>query len=187
LHVAFHSLTFIYFLVHCDNKQEDSTREEHIMTDVNVRQPTLVVADDDADVRAILVDALRAGGHSVEWEPCGAGLLSRLSRVPGPDLVVTDLKMPWLDGLEVLERAERMGLHVPGILCTGFFDHEVRERAERLDVPILQKPLDLARLRQAVSRGLDEALWTEPEHDGYEPIRRRTRRDRWVGGLDSPR
>jgi len=157
------------------------------MTDVNVRQPTLVVADDDADVRAILVDALRAGGHSVEWEPCGAGLLSRLSRVPGPDLVVTDLKMPWLDGLEVLERAERMGLHVPGILCTGFFDHEVRERAERLDVPILQKPLDLARLRQAVSRGLDEALWTEPEHDGYEPIRRRTRRDRWVGGLDSPR
>jgi CheY-like chemotaxis protein len=152
------------------------------MTYENVRQPMLLVADDDADMRAILVDALRAEGHAVEWEPCGAGLLSRLSRGPGPDLVVTDLRMPWLDGLEVLERAERMGVHVPGILCTGFFDHEVRERAVRLDVPVLRKPLDLARLRQEVSRGLDEAPWPEPEHDGYEPIRRRTPRDRWVGG-----
>lgn len=151
------------------------------MTYENMRQPTLLVADDDADMRAILVDVLRAEGHAVEWVPCGAGLLSRLSRGPGPALVVTDLKMPWLDGLEVLERAAREGLYVPGILCTGFFTHEVRERAERLDVPVLPKPLDLAKLRQEVNRGLDEVLLREPEHDGYEPIRPRTPRDPWPG------
>lgn len=147
------------------------------MTYESARQPVLVVADDDADVRAVLVDALRADGHAVEWEGCGAGLLSRLRRRPDPTLVVTDLRMPWLDGLEVLERAARMGLHVPGILCTGFSDHAVRKRADALHVPILPKPLDLARLRREVIAGLEEHhFWSAPEHDGYAPIRPRVPR-----------
>jgi CheY-like chemotaxis protein len=100
------------------------------MTYENMKPPVLVIAEDDADMRAVLVDTLRADGHTVEWEPCGAGLLARLARRPDPALVVTDLQMPWLDGLEVLERAARVGLRVPGILCTGFADHDVRQRAE---------------------------------------------------------
>lgn len=140
-------------------------------------QPRLVVAEDDADIRALLVDILRADGHEVEWEDCGAGLLSRLSRRPDPTLVVTDLRMPWLDGLEVLERAARMGLQVPGILCTGYPDHDVRQRAHALHVPVLPKPVDLGLLREEVSTSLCELdFWLEPAHDGYTEIRRRTGR-----------
>ncbi len=140
-------------------------------------EPVLLVADDDADIRSILVDVLKEDGHAVEWAECGAGLLSRLSRRPDPSLVLTDLKMPWLDGLEVLERAARVGLQVPAILFTGHLDHDVHQRARALQVPVLPKPLDLSRLREEVSTVLDaQSFWAEPEHDGYWPIRPRSPR-----------
>lgn len=140
-------------------------------------EPRLIVAEDDPDIRALLVEILRGDGHEVEWEDSGAGLLSRLSRDPDPTLVVTDLRMPWLDGLEVLERAARMGLQVPGILCTGYPDHDVRQRARALHVPVLPKPVDIGVLRREVTTSLCEVdFWLEPEHDGYTPIRRRSAR-----------
>ncbi|MCZ7684089.1 MAG: hypothetical protein M5U28_37085 [Sandaracinaceae bacterium] len=43
---------------------------------------TIVVADDDADVRELVVEVLRSEGHHVEWEGCGASLLWRLARRP---------------------------------------------------------------------------------------------------------
>lgn len=145
--------------------------------EIESRQPTIVVADDDVDVRAMIVDILRGDGHRVEWEGCGAGLLYRLSQRRDTTLVVTDLRMPWVDGLEVLERVARMGLHVPAILCTAYaHDGEVRERARALDVPVLGKPVELSALRAEVEGLLDEQdFWTSPEHDGYSEIRPRVR------------
>src|SRR5690606_23969459 len=111
----------------------------------------------------------------VEQEECGAGLLCRLTRGPEPALVVTDLRMPWLDGLEVLERADRMGVRVPAILCTAFAgDGSVRERARALDVAVLPKPFAPRSLRDEVDALLAEQdFWAAPEHDGYSEIRRR--------------
>lgn len=144
---------------------------------ISPRKPVLVVADDDPDLRSIMVQVLRTDGHDVESADCGADLLARLSRTPDPSLVVTDLKMPWLDGLEVLERAERMGLFVPGILCTAYADHAVQQRAGELHVPVLPKPIDLRALRREVESALrDVDFWREPEHDGISEIRRRARR-----------
>lgn len=140
-------------------------------------KPIIVVADDDADIRELVVEVLRSEGHHVEWEGCGAGLLWRLARRPDPSLVVTDLRMPWLDGLEVIERAARMGLHVPAILCTAYAgEPSVRERARALDVPVVPKPFEPVRLRGEIDALLAEHdFWAVPEHDGYSEIRPRRR------------
>ncbi len=138
---------------------------------------TIVVADDDADVRELVVEVLRSEGHHVEWEGCGASLLWRLARRPDPSLVVTDLRMPWLDGLEVIERAARMGSYVPAILCTAYAgEPSVRERARALDVPVVPKPCEPVRLRSEVEALLAEHdFWAVPAHDGYSEIRPRRR------------
>lgn len=147
---------------------------------VSSENPVLVIADDDIDVRAVMQDALRTAGYAVEPVECGASLLARLTRDPDPTLVVTDLKMPRIDGLDVLERAARMGLLVPAILCTAFVDDEVRERARELDVPILAKPLEISALRQEVRSVLrDWDFWREPEHDGVSEVRPRARPLPW--------
>lgn len=144
---------------------------------VETKQPVIVVAEDDADMRSMLVHVLREDGHLVDPEECGASLLSRLRRRPDPALVVTDLRMPWLDGLEVLERAQQSGRWVPAIVVTGYADDGVRARARALDVPVLQKPVDLAALRREVRALLHDAdPWREPEHDGYSEIRPRALR-----------
>ncbi len=147
----------------------------HAPTNIDPKPPLIVVAEDDADIRELVVDLLRQEGHAVEWHDCGAGLLGRLGRQPDPTLVVTDLRLPRLDGLEVLERAAAMGVHVPALLFTAYGrDAEVRERARQLDVPVLPKPVAPSVLRAEVESLLSEQdFWAAPEHDGYSEIRPR--------------
>lgn len=136
------------------------------------RRALVVVAEDDPDMRQLVVRAL-GKDHDVEAVEDGAALLSRLGRDPAPALVVTDLRMPWLDGLEALHR---LGPHrwVPAILVTAFPDAGTQDRARSEDVELLAKPFDLDELRalaQRVLRSFDP--WAEPDHDGYTPIRPR--------------
>ncbi len=146
---------------------------------ISSRKPILV-ADDDVEVRTVMLDLLRTEGHHVEPAQHGAELLARLSQRPDAALVITDLAMPWLDGLEVLERASRMGLFVPGILCTAYADETVQSRARELDVPVLEKPLDVRTLRREVEAALRETdFWRQPEHDGISEIRPRRRPLPW--------
>lgn len=63
--------------------------------------------------------------------------------VPRPALVVTDLKMPGLNGLEAVRSARAAGLTCPVILLTAFPDDVLREDARALKVTVVDKPVDL--------------------------------------------
>jgi DNA-binding response OmpR family regulator len=68
----------------------------------------ILIAEDDADIRHLLVQLLVEEGHEVSAARDGAAALERI-RLSPPDLMILDLMMPEVDGYEVLEEMQRMG------------------------------------------------------------------------------
>ena len=125
----------------------------------------VMVADDDDDFRASVVAALQAEGHSTLEARDGQELLELLERArdgaPGerPDVLVTDVKMPKLSGLGILEamRAARWNLSV--LVMTGLSDESIDTFAVRLGaVGVLHKPFEADALLAAVRRAKKHVL-----------------------------
>jgi len=78
----------------------------------------VLVVDDDVTVREVVVTYLRAAGHDVDETADGEGALTLLRDHPA-DLVVLDLMLPGIDGLEVCERLRARGDDLPVIMLTA--------------------------------------------------------------------
>lgn len=90
--------------------------------------PDVLVVDDDPTVREVVVSYLRAHGHQVSECDDGAEALRRLIDAP-PDLVVLDLMLPGLDGLEVCRRLRALPdarAEVPVVMLTALTESEDR-------------------------------------------------------------
>jgi CheY-like chemotaxis protein len=117
---------------------------------------TVLVADDDEDARALVVDAVRKDGHHVVETHDGVELLDRLTEVLNdptgrPAVVVSDVLMPNLSGLGVLAALRRAHSDVPVILITAVTDPSVLTVAQRLGgVTVFKKPLNMDNVRTAV-------------------------------------
>jgi DNA-binding response OmpR family regulator len=126
------------------------------------RGSTLLLVEDDAEMRRMLAAALRRDGHVVveaangddalDW--LGPGVLDGdVERVP--DLVVSDVRLPYFTGLEILESLQVSARRIPVILITGFPDRETYAQAAQLGADcVLAKPFDLGELRAAVHLAL---------------------------------
>jgi CheY-like chemotaxis protein len=115
----------------------------------------VLVAEDDEDMRALIVETLRSDGHHVTEASDGADLLVRLREgirsADKPAVIVTDVLMPNLSGLGVLATLHRAGCHIPVILITGLADESVLTVAKRFGhVTFFKKPVDIDKLREAV-------------------------------------
>jgi two-component system, response regulator, stage 0 sporulation protein F len=124
--------------------------------DLHATRRNILVADDDDDMRALMVNTLRSDGYAVVEARDGAELLEILSDAledtrARPDILVTDIKMPRLSGLGVLQALRRAHVRMPVILVTAFSDESMHVVAKRLGaVGVLQKPFDVDDLRTAV-------------------------------------
>ncbi len=119
---------------------------------------TVLIAEDDGDMRALLAVDLRTSGYDVVEVKNGRDLLRAIETgvVAGdrvqPDLIVSDIRMPGSTGLEVLRALRTSDWAMPVILITAFGDPETHEEARRLGAAtVLDKPFDLQTLRHAVS------------------------------------
>lgn len=116
----------------------------------------LLVVEDDDSVRQLAARALMRAGYEVDMACDGAEGLERIVAAEGRyDLVVSDIRMPIMDGIEMSHKAAARfpGLRI--LLVTGFADQ--RERAADLDgiiVDVLLKPFTLASIRDAVAKHL---------------------------------
>jgi len=133
--------------------------------------PTALVADDDEDMRALVASVLVAEGYRV-LEACdGAELLEQLERAlddadTRPDVVVTDIMMPRLSGLGVLDAIRKAQLHFPVILMTVLPDQAVHLVARRLGAAgVLHKPFGPEEIRAAVI----SACMTYPTRPSLRP------------------
>ncbi|HEY2510464.1 MAG TPA: response regulator [Polyangiaceae bacterium] len=119
----------------------------------------VVVAEDDADMRAMVADALRRDGHQVIELTNGGELLVRIAHqyrrlepAARVDLYVSDVRMPVVSGLEILRGLRDAHCTTPVILMTAFGDAQTRKEAESLGAVLMDKPLRLDDLRKEVRR-----------------------------------
>lgn len=124
------------------------------------RVARLLVVDDEAPVRRMLLDVFRSFGYDVVVAASGDEAL-RLFAEGGYDVVVTDLLMPGMNGWEVIARVRRAAPRVPVILLTGSAPDIDVERVRRERVTLVHKPASLSQLR-AVMQGVLAARETQP-------------------------
>src|SRR5438093_9359495 len=94
-------------------------------------RPRVLVVDDEATIRDLLSKTLALAEYDVDLAPDGRAALERL-RIIGYDLLITDLKMPGVDGLTVIREARRLQRDLPVIIITGYFTE-----SSAIDVTIL--------------------------------------------------
>jgi two-component system, cell cycle response regulator CpdR len=114
----------------------------------------VLVADDEADIRSLVSRALAMDGHVVEVAADGAAALDLLAR-QSVDLVVSDIRMPVMDGIALALMIARDHPGTRIVLMTGYADQ--RERASGLETlidAVLAKPFTLDELRAAVATAL---------------------------------
>lgn len=116
----------------------------------------ILLVEDDDSVRAFVKRALEFDGHDVTSVEDGATALDVLHREHGNfALVVSDIKMPVMDGIALALNSARDFPTLPILLMTGYADQ--RERAHGLDHlvrDVVLKPFSLADIRRAVGKAL---------------------------------
>lgn len=118
--------------------------------------PTLLVVDDEATIRDTLKRILLDNGYeSVETVESGSHALARMSSTPPPDVVITDVKMKGMDGLELLERLRESDPTLPVIIFSGHGTVQLAVEATRRGAfDFLEKPPDVERLLISVRNAL---------------------------------
>jgi CheY-like chemotaxis protein len=118
--------------------------------------PRVLIADDEESMRLLVARAIAMDGHDVVTAEDGAEALDILAGAGGAfDLLLTDIKMPIMDGIALALAAARDFPDLTILLMTGFADQ--RERASGLDAivhDVITKPFAVADIRAAVADAL---------------------------------
>lgn len=135
------------------------------------RPRRVLVADDDADVRALLAGHLRQAGYDVVEATDGAEAVA-LARRTSPGLVLMDLRMPNMDGLAALRalRAEPTTRNLPVIMMTaspGMLDESRTAMAALGGARLLAKPCTAEELAATITRSLAEGAGGDHPRPGH--------------------
>src|SRR5215813_7060939 len=125
------------------------------MSDIIERRPRRVlVVDDERHVRFMLCDLLAHLGCQADGVPDPVEGLERLER-GAYDVLVTDFRMPGMNGVELVERARERDGALRVIMLTSS-SSDLDPAARRLGFTLLRKPLDLLRLKGALTDEADQ-------------------------------
>jgi CheY-like chemotaxis protein len=117
------------------------------------RLPTILLVDDDRDIRDVTHALLEGLGYAVIDAPHPAAALDIAAGSTPIDLILTDLQMPGMNGFQLAGAIQRLRPHLPVVYATGhvgaFADNDNHPPG-----PILAKPYRMATLRTAVSESL---------------------------------
>src|SRR5262249_23052998 len=119
--------------------------------------PHILVVDDEPQIRDILASALQRDGFRVTSRGCARDALDDLRGEDGVELLLTDLKMPDMNGLDLIKEARRLDPGIWWVLTTAFASMETAVSALRGGADdYLMKPFGLDDLRRVVDRVLTE-------------------------------
>ena len=135
-------------------------------------QQRILVVDDDEAVCLMLSRALDGAAHHIEMANGGQEAIDRL-RDNSFDLIITDLKMPAVDGVEVLRKAKELDPRCEVIVITGYASVKSAVEVMKLGAyDYISKPFNLERIRFLVDRALEKSklLQAAAERDSYERL-----------------
>ncbi|NDH65329.1 MAG: response regulator [Microbacteriaceae bacterium] len=126
---------------------------------------TALVAEDEAIIRLDIVETLREAGFDVVAEAGDGVEAVAMAKIHTPDIIVMDIKMPNMDGIEAAEQIRE--LKIPVVLLTAFSQRELVERASEAGaMAYVVKPFSPSDLLPAVEIALSRhAQLTALEHD----------------------
>ncbi len=131
----------------------------------------MLVADDDEDTRVLLMEILEEEGYEVIGASTGreaANILENLTRatwsLDAIDLILTDVRMPEMNGEELLTLLRTAKWPVPVVMMTAYVDDALRARAHAFGTPLLEKPFSLDSMKRAVR---SEMLRIRPQHSQH--------------------
>jgi DNA-binding NtrC family response regulator len=112
----------------------------------------ILVIDDDEETRSLLKDFLEEDGFVTDSVCNGSDALRKLAKQPF-DLIITDIRMPALTGLDILPVIKRLQPETSIIVITAFGSEEVYRRSfERGATVYLEKPLHISKLKELIHK-----------------------------------
>lgn len=109
----------------------------------------ILVVEDSPAIALLLRRRLEMAGHKIDVVPNGNQALDRLDAVVIPDLVLADVMMPGLDGIETLRRIRERHPELPVILVTG---QQLEWEQEQQADAVFAKPIEFDQLLPAIER-----------------------------------
>jgi len=123
----------------------------------------ILVVDDEPDVESLFRQQfrrdIRAGRFTMEFAPSAAAALNRVADIADPSLVLilSDINMPGMSGLEMLPKVRADRPEVPVMMITAYGDAETRRKAIECGAAgLLTKPIDFALLRHEIDSRLPQ-------------------------------
>ncbi|MDB4932302.1 MAG: hypothetical protein JWM10_4786 [Myxococcaceae bacterium] len=117
---------------------------------------SILLVEDDLSSGRGLAQLLREDGYEIEVAVDGETAMARLGRLPTPDVLVADYRLPGVDGLEVVAFGRRLHPGLPVVMVTSYPEVIARlERGAGAPTVILSKPLAYAELTRELDRLCD--------------------------------
>lgn len=129
------------------------------------RAPRVLVAEDDRDLRYLIVARMQRESYDVLEAGSGTEILAILTEIARArardvlDLLVMDVRMPGASGLEIARAIRNAAWRTPILLITAFPDGELLDEASRLGAGVLAKPFSLESLSVAALAQLTAGGW----------------------------
>ena len=122
----------------------------------------ILVVDDEPDVESMFRQHfrrdLRAGRFIMEFANSAPAALEQVKNNPDPSLILSDINMPGMSGLEMLPKVKAERPNVPVIMITAYGDDATKKKAAELGAAgLLTKPIDFGLLREEIDQRLDRA------------------------------
>lgn len=126
--------------------------KEKIQETMSEQSHKILVVDDEQNMRVALFEALSRNGHEVAVAENGQMALEMIARI-SPDLVITDIKMPEMDGLELLRQVKALRPDLPVVIMTGFATVDTAVEAMKQGAfDYLLKPFPVEVIEETVAR-----------------------------------
>lgn len=138
--------------------EKPGAQEAETIRNAAVRAPLrnkarILVAEDDPAMLDSVATALELYGAEIVRATSGVEMLQLIAAGAAFDLVVTDVAMPWMSGIQVMLAARGAGRHMPVIVMTALRDERILGQVAALGscARLLRKPFDLAELESTVT------------------------------------
>jgi putative nucleotidyltransferase with HDIG domain len=137
-----------------------------------LRAPRLLVVDDEPNICELLRELLSQDDYEIETCLNAQDALERFSRQPF-DMVVSDLKMPGMNGIDLIQAIKALRPETATVLITGHATLQTALEALRHGADdYVQKPFSIDEVRKTVGRGLEAKLLRERNHELVQALRR---------------